>query len=62
MINYQHKYNKYKNKYLMLKKQLGAGIEEYDDQTKPVLQSLFTNLDNVCKYYHTHNPVLKKCD
>jgi hypothetical protein len=57
-MNYHQEYIKYKRKYLMLKKQLeqsGSGIEEYDDQSKPVIQSLFTDLNNTCIYYHPGN-------
>ena len=59
-MNYHQEYVKYKRKYLMLKKQLGSGIEEYDDQSKPVIQSLFTNLENVCNYNHPNNPRLNQ--
>jgi hypothetical protein len=59
-MNYHQQYVKYKRKYLMLKKQLGGGIEEYDDQSKPVIQSLFTNLENTCNYYHPNNPRLNQ--
>jgi len=59
-MNYRQEYIKYKRKYLMLKKQLGSGIEEYDDQSKPIIQSLFTDLNNICIYYHPGNAELRQ--
>jgi hypothetical protein len=60
-MDYTLKYIKYKNKYNSIKKellkQIGSGIEEYDDQTKPVLLTIFTNIDNIGIYYFSGNPI-----
>jgi len=54
-LDFKAKYLKYKKKYIVYKKeilkQIGSGIEEYDDESRPVLQTIFTNIDNIANYY-----------
>jgi hypothetical protein len=47
-----------KNKYNLIK-QIGGGIEEYRDQSKPVLERIFTTIEKFSKYQYSGDPLKK---
>lgn len=59
-MNYYEKYIKYKNKYTNLKNKIGGGIEEYKEKSKPILQTIFTDIRSIVEYYYAHNESSKQ--